>query len=118
MKTGNKIRQKRMEKGLSQNYIALQIGVSEKTYRRIENGESPLDIERLKSIADVLQVEPLELIDSESSPVFNSYHQKGGNANIFVSFSEKEKELYENRIKHLEAEVIFLQELLKKLKNL
>ncbi len=117
MKTANKIRRIRNEKGFSQDYMSIQLGISQKTYRRIENGESKIDIDRLQAISKILEVDPMELIDKEEMPIFNNFHQQGGNANIYVqALSEKEKKLYDDRLKHLESEILFLRDLLNKLK--
>ncbi len=97
----------------------MELGISQKTYRRLENGQSKIDLERLKSISKIFEVDPMELIDPDDMPVFNNYHQQGGNANIYMqTLSENEKKLYDDRIKHLEAEVVFMQNLLEKLKHL
>ncbi len=118
MKIATKIRRYRIEKGFSQDYMSIQLGISQKTYRRLENGESKIDLERLQTISKVLEVDPLDLLETEDMPVFNSFHQQGGNANIYLqALSEKEKKLYDDRIKHLEAEIVFLQDFLNKLKS-
>ncbi len=118
MKIASKIRRFRLEKGFSQDYMSIQLGISQKTYRRIENGESKIDIKRLQEISKILDVDPMELIDTEDMPVFNSFQQQGGNANIYVqALSDKEKKLYDDRIKHLESEILFLRDLLDKLKK-
>ncbi len=116
MEIGYKIRKKREEKGYSQDYMAIQLGISQKTYGRLENGQTKLGLERLAEIAKILEVDPLELISFDEKNIFNNKDQKGGNAaNIFIqAYSEKERQLYEDRIKQLEEENKFLRELLKK----
>jgi transcriptional regulator with XRE-family HTH domain len=54
---GNKIRKLRLSKGYSQEFMANNLGVSQKTYSRLENNESKCDINRLAKIANLLVVE-------------------------------------------------------------
>ena len=118
-----KIRKKREEKGYSQDYMAIQLGITQKTYWRLENGQSKIDLERLQNISKILEIDPLKLISFDEKNTLNNNDQKRGNAaNIFIhAYSEKERHLYESlvnekdaRIKHLEEENKFLRELLRK----
>lgn len=47
----------RMAMGVTQSHLAKKINVTGMTYSRIENGESKLDVERLKVISIALGVE-------------------------------------------------------------
>ena len=63
MNTCIKIRKKRNEKGFSQDYMAIQLGVSQKTYGRLENGESKIDLEKISNLANILETNPVELLN-------------------------------------------------------
>lgn len=54
----NKIRLLRLEKGLSQENIALELGISQKSYSNIENGKTKLDFEKIVQLGKILNVSP------------------------------------------------------------
>lgn len=58
----NKIRIERLIKGYSQEYMSLQLNMSQNAYSRIERGITKIDIERLQQIAFVLSVDLEKLI--------------------------------------------------------
>ena len=62
MKANLYIRKIRLEKGLSQHYMAEQMRVTAKTFARLERGEGKLTIENLIRIAEILEVSPYHLI--------------------------------------------------------
>jgi transcriptional regulator with XRE-family HTH domain len=53
-----KIRIKRIEKGLSQEYLAMKLGIDTATYGRIERGQIKLTINRFIEIANALETDP------------------------------------------------------------
>ena len=53
---GNRIRELRNAKGLTQEEIAEQIGVSRQKYARIENGVNDITLNILSKIAKVLEI--------------------------------------------------------------
>ncbi len=62
IKIGNKLRQLRMNRGYSQEYIAEILGVSQKTYSNMENDKTNISIEVLKKIAEEYKVDMIELL--------------------------------------------------------
>lgn len=125
-----KIKQLRTAKELTQSGIAEQLNISLKAYQNFENGISKLDLERLKAVADILEIDVEDLINAEDSGVFiaeiknNSVGYNGSSVTIHNPESKGEKELYEKiiaskdeQIKLLANTVEMLQDLLAKLKN-
>ncbi|MCD4747443.1 MAG: helix-turn-helix domain-containing protein [Bacteroidales bacterium] len=110
MNTCTKIRKKRTEKGFSQDYMAIQLGVSQKTYGRLENGESKIDIEKIANLANILETNPIELLNFNG---FDNSKKPKGDENNNNHFFEKECRHYETFIKHLEEENGFLRELIR-----
>ena len=51
-----RIKKIRNLRGVKQKYIALQMGMSESTYSKIENGNQKLTFEVIEKIADVLNI--------------------------------------------------------------
>ncbi|MEE9408510.1 MAG: helix-turn-helix transcriptional regulator [Polaribacter sp.] len=55
-KVRKRIRSTRLEKEFTQDYVGQKLGVSQKTYHRLENGKSQLKVEILFRLAIVLEV--------------------------------------------------------------
>lgn len=72
-----KIRFLREQKKLRHEDMAERLGISPSTYQRLESGETRMDVERLKKIAEVLEVNPDDLLNSEPI-VFNVSNNSGG----------------------------------------
>lgn len=72
-----KIRFLREQKKLRHEDMAERLGISPSTYQRLESGETKMDVERLKKIAEVLEVNPDDLLNSEPI-VFNVSNNSGG----------------------------------------
>jgi len=114
MKVGVKIRKIRELKGYSQEYMAGVLNISQAAYSNMEKNEN-IGMEKIAAIAAIFNMDPLQLLSFDENHVFNNNNQQGGNAAsvLIQSMSEKERKLYEDRIKHLEEEVIFLRSKLK-----
>jgi transcriptional regulator with XRE-family HTH domain len=62
---GEKIRMIREIRGYSQEYMACQLGMAQNSYSKIETGQTKLTVERLKNVADVLEVSSSDIISRE-----------------------------------------------------
>lgn len=65
MKSHEKIRQKREEKKWSQEYMATQLGLSPNGYAKIERGETKLTLQRLNELAEIFEVDGMDLISDD-----------------------------------------------------
>ena len=66
-KTGEFIKQKRMEKGITQQELAERLGVSNKTVSRWETGVYMPDISLLAPLAEILGVEVSDILSAETA---------------------------------------------------
>ncbi|MBX3103110.1 MAG: helix-turn-helix transcriptional regulator [Bacteroidetes bacterium] len=102
MKTiGNKIRVLREMRGFSQEYMAEQIGISQTGYSRLEREAEGLTLGRLEQIANVLAINPIDLITMDEKFVFNnceSIYNVVNNGTLTVN----ERKMYEEKINLLE----------------
>jgi transcriptional regulator with XRE-family HTH domain len=57
------VKNARLNKNYSQDYIAGKLNISQNAYSKVELGQTKITLERLSIIADVLQVELVKLID-------------------------------------------------------
>lgn len=63
---GSKIKQIRELKGISQKQMADYLHLSESGYAKLEQGEGRLHTERLEKIAQMLEIEVNDLLDSDT----------------------------------------------------
>lgn len=111
---GDKIRKVRELKGYTQDFMAGKLEMSQRAYSKIENNDIKLDWGRIEDISKILEIEPTDLVSFDDSLVFNNCTQSGKANIIHNNFPLELKKSYEDRITHLETEVLFLRELLGK----
>lgn len=109
---GNKIRKIRELKGFTQDYMASQLEISQRAYSKLENEEIKLDWQRIQKISTILEIEPIDLVSFDDNLVFHNSTQSGKINTINNHFPDELKKSYEDRIKHLEDEVVFLRSLI------
>ena len=64
-----KIRNIRLSRGYTQEYMAEKLGIDTVNYGRIERGKSKLTLERFLKICEILQVSPTELLNNEKDEI-------------------------------------------------
>ncbi len=70
---GNQIRQKRLEKNLTQFDLASIIDCEIKSIQRIEKGQMNMSLKMFISISEVLNITPAELLMNQAHHQNNSY---------------------------------------------
>ena len=111
MSIGTKIRKKRGEKGFSQEFLAEKLNISQGTLSNIESNKSKPDIDLLRGISKILEIDVYDLIEEnklkqinkDSAVGYMAEHQK-------IELSEKLIEQYEFRLKEKDAIISILQE--------
>jgi transcriptional regulator with XRE-family HTH domain len=80
MTIGEKIREYRDRKGLSQENVAEMLGMSLTGYANIEQNKSKVNMARLKQIAEALGTNELEILSIGERNIYyvKSYNQTGG----------------------------------------
>jgi transcriptional regulator with XRE-family HTH domain len=79
---GKMIRDARTEKGYSQEYVADILGISQSQYSKLENGETSFEIEELSQLIDLLELNPLEVLEfTDKQMVFINSACSGNNGN-------------------------------------
>jgi transcriptional regulator with XRE-family HTH domain len=110
---GENIRKIRELKGFSQQFLADEIKVDQKTISRIEQGIISPRFEVLVQIASALTVKLHQLLDFNDHLVFNNFihSQHGGH---FVAYNnteiEKVEELYKQLLKEKDEVIKLLKE--------
>ena len=116
---GDKIRQAREAKGLSQEYMAEQLGISQPAYCNLENGKLKPKPQRLAEIARLLDADVQAwLADDDAYVLHINYNQgnKEGSVNAQVLYYNQE--LIKELLKAKDAEIATLREMLQLYKNL
>lgn len=117
---GYKIKNIRELKNLTQEYMAEKLDISQAAYSKLEKGNTKISEEKLHKIAEVLDVNPEDIIDFDNKKVLNSYNSiKGNNSNI--TYNDQDimliRQLYEDKIVLLEKLLKNAEEEVERLKN-
>jgi transcriptional regulator with XRE-family HTH domain len=114
---GSKIRKVREIKGISQQYLADKIGVSQVAVSKIEKGEIKVDDKLLENIANALEVDKETILNFSDNYVFNNCSNSGNHNTYQINPIEiiqnlNEKLLFEKdkMITLLQKRVDFLEE--------
>lgn len=105
------IRKIRELKGFSQQYVATEIGISQRQYSRLENNGVDIKISILKKISTILEVTITTLFAFDEKLLFQQNTQTGTTQ---YSLSETLKAQYKSQIAHLKEEVAFLRKQLER----
>ncbi|MDR0803249.1 helix-turn-helix transcriptional regulator [Fluviicola sp.] len=91
---GHKIRGVRKMKDLSQDYLAIKLGTSQSAVSKIENNETMISYETLLDISKGLDSSINEILNFESSTIYNSNNNQSGGFsganNTYYTFNAEE----------------------------
>jgi transcriptional regulator with XRE-family HTH domain len=118
MEYHKKIKQFRELRNYTQEHMADQLKISQRSYSSIENGQTQLTVDRLFEISEALQISIGEIIGSENQYIYNNNFnnnatQNKGNLIFNQDNFIEQKELYERIIKSKEDEIEILKNVLK-----
>lgn len=113
---GQKVKKIRELRNYTQEYMSIQLDMSQNGYSKIERDEVDLSVSKLNKIADILKVNVLDLLTfDENRQFFNITQNETGNGVAIYNQSNVEKELYERIITELKSEVELLKDIIKTL---
>lgn len=90
----NKIKKIREQSELTQQDVADKLHMHLKTWQKIENGITKLDIERLQQIAEILETTVEDLINVEDSVYINAIKDNDvgfNNSSVIINHKSKEE---------------------------
>jgi len=95
MTIGAKIAKMRQFKGIKQDSVATELGLSHAAYSKIERGEIEMDNERLNKIAHALGCETSEILDiDENHLIVNTFNNHSeSNTNFIQNQYQSDKNL-------------------------
>ncbi|MCO5259484.1 MAG: helix-turn-helix transcriptional regulator [Crocinitomicaceae bacterium] len=103
MNIGENIKSIRELKGYSQEVMASNLDISQKTYSNIEKAGNDISYERIQKIADILEVSVTKILQLNTEHILNSNNQSGGisqlnTAATYNYLNEAQAKLYERII--------------------
>lgn len=104
---GARIKKFRESKGITQDYMAFELGITQPNYGRLEKDDSRINIPKLQKISEVLDVNISVLFNEKMANVI--HHNQGDNAQATIHSIIQDKEL----INSLKEEISFLRNILK-----
>lgn len=108
--TAIKIRKRRNELEYSQEYMAIQLEISQPAYARIESGDTKINIRRLEKIAQILAVDIIDLLDSDTTVNnFNNNAENTYSYGMVYNLYNDNKEYIDKIISHLESDKALLE---------
>ena len=104
----------------TQEYVANTLGISQNTYSLLEKGETKLTIERLEHLANLYNLDLIDLIRNSNQTFVHSISNSSDFFSDHVTINqmaEGEREIYLKTIQRMEDEIIKLHALIEKLTN-
>ena len=110
---GKRLRTLKLERGFTQEYLSDLLKIPQASYSKSENNKGKIDVKVLKKIADLYEIDLVELFKTEHV-IYNNQTDLNSNNLIFNQLYQKLIEQYENRISELKEMNLFLFSQLKK----
>lgn len=109
MKLHEKVRYYREAQGISQEFAAHKMGITQSQYSRRESGNIKFNTDEVILLSNILKVEPSVLFNEETI-IFNNTDQKGGNFGQYIALPEELIKQYEARLKEKDELIQLLRE--------
>jgi len=117
---GTKIRKIRELRDFTQEFMASQLGKSQTAYSKIERGEVDVSFSNLNRIAEVLEIDVMQLLTFDGSTFIvgkdssvSTTSKEVSNVMVQLGISDRERELYERKIQSMQDEILFLRSLVR-----
>ena len=111
----NKIRMLREGIGLSQDYVAKKLNITQQAYSKIEKNPNNTSLERLKQLSEVLGVKINSILGNDDMYIQQNFHQQGGNASsvmYITGLADREREMLTQQIENLQRQVDVLTKII------
>lgn len=101
--------------GLSQDYVAKKMNITQQAYSKIEKKPLSASLERLKQLSEVLGVNLNSIVGDDDMYIQQNFHQQGGNASsvMYVTgLADREREMLMQQIQNLQRQVDVLTKII------
>lgn len=109
MSFGNKLLELRKQKGLSQEDLAVDLGISQSSVSNYEAGLTKPDITVLEKVSAYFSVPVSDLLSGEQTVFYNYQNSGGQNGYVVNQLPDKLIEQYEETIKSLKEQIEVLK---------
>jgi transcriptional regulator with XRE-family HTH domain len=99
---GDSIRKFRELRGYSQDYMAHKLEISQGSYAKIENGSTNITVDRLQKIAEILEIDIINLLNNSKQNTFYQSNNNNSNLGHIENLYQTNYEAYEKIITTLE----------------
>lgn len=89
--------------------MADHLGISPSAYGKLERGETRIDIERLKQIADALEMDIIDFLENEMVVVTHHGDSSKSNNGVVIQPTYDSAEAWKQMATHLKEEVVILR---------
>jgi transcriptional regulator with XRE-family HTH domain len=107
--TGQKLRVYREFRNYSQEYIAEKLGITQNAYSRIETNQTRLTADRLRQIADILNI-PVTCLMSDTEPELSFGNVNGSSDRHALELLENTRHLYDQIIRTKDEKIVALED--------
>ena len=105
------IRKHRELKGFSQEYMAHQLNVNQSTYAKMENSSTKITIDKLFSVAQLLETDISEILDLKNQTIYNQDLKDNSVGHQQVeNLYQENKEVYQELLKAKDEQIALLKE--------
>jgi len=108
------IRNIRKHKGISHEAMAVNLGISQTAYTKIERRETKLTVDRLQKIAEILEVQLGELLELEPQSFHQEIHNNIGTAithQKVETLYQENREVYEKLLAAKDEQIALLKKM-------
>lgn len=114
-KLGENIKKFREMRNFTQDYVAKKLEMTSQGYGRIERNEVEITIQKLYTIASILNTTIQDIVNFNDNLIFNNQQVHQKNETHYTNNNLQElKSIYEQLIKTQEKEITYLRSLLEK----
>ena len=110
---GERIKEVREANNFTQEYVASELGVSQRAYSKLETGETNIKGQVLVELSRVFKVDIIDLIPQDAVLTYNNYKTHNGDAIVYrKETSEKLDEVYKKLLESKDEQIRLLKEML------
>ncbi len=116
---GLNIRRIREQKGVSQEYVASRLDISQASYARLESEETKITVERLLKISEILETDITEFFNASKLNIQTQHNYEGSYGNGYIqNLVIENKETMQKLVESYEVRLKEKDELITHLKTL
>ena len=108
---GEKIKTIRLLRGFTQEYVADKLDIKQNTYSKIESGQTRLDVDILKKLAEILGVSQADIINNQPTII----NFEANNSNRDTDHFYHKRDFVEKIIASKDSEIQYLKEIISSL---